>query len=106
MVGQGVLRECLLAPDVQAVQTIGRTATGVTNPKLIEVVHGDFYHYDGIEQQLKGFDACLFCLGKTSAGMKEADYSHVTYDLTMAAADTLARLNPEMSFVYVVPSPA
>jgi uncharacterized protein YbjT (DUF2867 family) len=101
MVGQGVLRECLLADDVSHVQTVGRTATGQTNPKLHELVHRDFLDYSAVEDQLQGFDACFFCLGVSSLGLSEADYTHVTYDFTVAAATTLARLNPAMTFVYV-----
>lgn len=101
MVGQGVLRECLADPLISRVQTIGRSGTGVQHPKLQEVVHPDLYNYTSIEGQLTGFDACFFCLGVTSSGMKEADYAHLTYDLTLAAAETLARLNPQMTFIYV-----
>jgi uncharacterized protein YbjT (DUF2867 family) len=101
MVGQGVLRACLLAPDVELVQTVGRSATGLHEAKQREVVHSDLLHYESIEDQLKGFDACFFTLGVSSAGMKEPEYTRITYDLTMAAATTLARLNPQMVFVYV-----
>jgi len=101
MVGQGVLRECLNDVDVQRVQTIGRTGTGAHHPKLREVVHGDMWHYASIESQLTGFDACFFCLGVASAGMAEADYERITYGITMAAAETLSRLNPQMTFVFV-----
>lgn len=101
MVGQGVLRECLLASDVEVVETIGRSASGAQNPKLREVVHQDLSHYDAIAQQLAGFDACFFCLGVTSSGMKEADYQRVTYGMTLAAAELLSRLNPRMAFIYV-----
>src|SRR5450755_4366066 len=101
MVGQGVLRECLLADDVEVVQTVGRSAGGAQNPKLREVVHEDFWHYDGIAQRLAGFDACFFCLGVSSSGMKEADYERVTYGMTLAAAEILSRLNPRMTFIYV-----
>ena len=101
MIGQGVLRECLLDADVQRVQTIGRTATGVRHPKLRELVHADLLSYASIEGELSGFDACFFCLGISSAGMNEADYTRVTYDITMAAAGTLSRLNPGMTFVFV-----
>jgi putative NADH-flavin reductase len=68
MVGQGVLRECLLDPDVELVMTVGRTATGIQHPKLREVVHSDLFHYESIERELAGFDACFFCLGQTSSG--------------------------------------
>jgi uncharacterized protein YbjT (DUF2867 family) len=104
MVGQGVLRECLLAPDVERVVTVGRSVTGNTHPKLYEVVHKDMYDYTAIEPELKGFDACFFCLGVSSVGMKEPDYKRVTYDLTLAAATVLARLNPGMTFTYVTGS--
>ncbi len=101
MLGQGVLRECLRADDVAQVRTVGRSATGQRDPKLNEVVHANLFDYRDIEAQLQGFDACFFCLGVSSAGMSEADYSHMSYDLTLAAAQTLARLNPQMTFVYV-----
>ena len=101
MIGQGVLRECLLDPGVALVQTVGRTATGVTHPRLSEIVHADLMSYVSIEPRLVGFDACFFCLGVSSAGMSEADYERVTYGITMAAATTLARLNKSMTFIYV-----
>jgi uncharacterized protein YbjT (DUF2867 family) len=101
MIGQGVLRECLLDPDVQRVLTIGRSAMRVQHPKLQEIMHGDMWNYASIAGQLRGFDACFFCLGVTSAGMSEADYTRITYGITMAAAETLCRLNPEMTFVFV-----
>jgi hypothetical protein len=101
MVGQGVLRECLLDSDVQSVLSIGRSATGRRDPKLRELVHRDFLDFSSIENQLSGFDACFFCLGVSSVGMKEADYRHITYDFTLAAARPLASLNPGMTFVYV-----
>jgi uncharacterized protein YbjT (DUF2867 family) len=101
MIGQGVLRECLLAPDVHRVLTIGRSATGVQNAKLQEIAQADMWSYASIEEQLRGFDACFFCLGVTSAGMSEADYARVTYGITIAAAETLCRLNPDMTFVFV-----
>ncbi len=101
MIGQGVLRESLAAADVDLVRTVGRTATGRTHPKLSEVVHRDLFEFGAIESELRGFDACFFCLGVTSAGMTEADYTRVTYDIALAAAGTLARLNPAMTFVFV-----
>jgi uncharacterized protein YbjT (DUF2867 family) len=101
MVGQGVLRECLLAPDVTAVLTVGRTATGQQHPKLREIVHTDLTDYTAIESELAGHDACFFCLGVSAAGMSEADYTRITYDVTLAAARTLARLSPGMTFTYV-----
>jgi len=101
MVGQGVLRECLLDSGVRSVKTIGRAATGVEHPKLREIVHKNLWDFSAIEADLSGCDACFFCLGVTSAGMKEADYEHITYGITLAAAQTLSRLNPQMTFVYV-----
>jgi uncharacterized protein YbjT (DUF2867 family) len=101
MVGQGVLRECLLDPEVQAVKTMGRSATGVQHPKLREIVHADLFQYREIEPDLRGFDACFFCLGVSSAGMSEAEYERLTYGITIAAAECLCRLNPSMTFVYV-----
>ncbi len=101
MVGQGVLRECLLDPDVERVQTIGRSPTGIHHPKLREVLHRDLSSYTGIEPELSGFDACFFSLGVSSAGMKAEDYERTTYGITMAAAETLCRLNPQMRFFYV-----
>ena len=82
MVGQGVLRECLLDPKVQKVATIGRSATGVKDSKLREIVHADLFDYSAIEGDLRGFDACFFCLGVSSAGMPEGEYERLTYGLS------------------------
>jgi uncharacterized protein YbjT (DUF2867 family) len=101
MVGQGVLRECLLDPNVEQVQTVGRTPTRMQHPKLREIVHPDLFYYSKIEADLSGFDACFFCLGVSSAGMKAEEYERITYGITLAAAETLCRLNPQMKFVYV-----
>jgi uncharacterized protein YbjT (DUF2867 family) len=101
MVGQGVLRECLLSPDVEAVRAVGRHAVGTRHPKFSEVVHPNLFDCSPIEADLAGYDACFFCLGVSSAGMKEADYARLTYDLTLAVARILARLNPGMTFIYV-----
>ncbi len=101
MVGQGVLLECLRDQEVELAVTIGRTATGVKDAKLREIVHNDLANYAGMEETLTGFDACFFCLGVSSSGMKEADYTRVTYDFTLAAAETLSRVNPGMKFIYV-----
>jgi uncharacterized protein YbjT (DUF2867 family) len=101
MVGQGVLRECLLDTGVRLVETVGRTATGVQHQKLREIVHKDLWDYSSVESDLSGFDACFFCLGITSAGMKEEDYERVTHGITIAAAGILTRLNSQMTFVYV-----
>ena len=101
MVGQGVLRECLLDDGVESVLAVGRSATGQRQAKLREVLHDNFMDYSAIESQLTGYDACFFCLGVSSVGMSEERYRHLTYDITLAAATTLARLNPQMVFVYV-----
>ena len=101
MVGQGVLRECLRAQDVELVAAMGRTATGVQDTKLHQIVRADLSSFVDIEPRLAGFDACFFTLGVSSAGMKEADYARITFTLTMAAAETLGRLNPGMTFIYV-----
>src|SRR5437764_11727045 len=89
MVGQGVLRECLHDSDVDLVVTIGRKATGIHDSKVREIVHADLWKYDDIESDLSGFSACFFCLGVTSAGMNEADYTRVTYDIAVAAGSVL-----------------
>jgi len=101
MVGQGVLRECLLDPNVESVLAVGRSPTGQQHAKLREIVHDNFFDFSAIESQLAGYDACFFCLGVSSVGMSAERYRHLTYDITMAAATTLAKLNPGMVFVYV-----
>jgi uncharacterized protein YbjT (DUF2867 family) len=101
MVGQGVLLECLRDPEIDQAVTLGRRATGIQDAKLTELVHQDLSEYSPIESQLQGFDACFFCLGVSSSGMKEADYARVTYGYTLAAAATLARLNPRLTLIYV-----
>ena len=101
MVGQGVLRECLIDLGVESVLAIGRGPTGQQHAKLREIVHGDFTDFSSIESELTGYDACFFCLGVTSVGLNEESYRHLTYDITMAAAATLSKLNPDMVFIYV-----
>lgn len=101
MVGQGVMRECLLDPEVTAVLSIVRRSTGQQHPKLREIVHQDFLDFSSLESDLSGYDACFFCLGVSSAGMSESNYRRVTYDITLAAAQTLAKLNSNMTFIYV-----
>ena len=101
MVGQGVLRECLAAADVDKVLTVGRAPTGQQHPKLRELVHAEMWDYANVEADLADYDACFFCIGVTSSGMSEQKYTHLTYDLTLAAATALARLNPQMVFIYV-----
>ena len=101
MIGQGVLRECLLDPEITSVLCIGRSTVGQQNEKLREIICKDLYDFTPIENDLRGYDACLFCLGVSSAGMTESDYSHVTYDLTIAVAKTLVIQNPGMTFIYI-----
>jgi uncharacterized protein YbjT (DUF2867 family) len=101
MIGQGVLRECLLDPDVTRVLSVARSSTGQHDDKLRELLHEDFTNFSAVERELTGYDACFFCLGVSSAGMSEADYARVTYDFTLAAARLLAKANPEMTFIYV-----
>jgi nucleoside-diphosphate-sugar epimerase len=101
MVGEGVLLECLADPRVDRVLVITRKPSGVTHPKLRELIHADFDDLAPIQSQLAGYDACFFCLGVSSLGMSEADYARVTRDLTLNFGRTLARLNPDMAFCYV-----
>ncbi|MGB8523419.1 MAG: NAD(P)H-binding protein [Candidatus Acidiferrales bacterium] len=101
MVGQGVLRECLRDPEVERVLVIGRSSIGIQNEKVREIAHRDFLDFSSIEDQLRGYDACFFCLGVSSVGMTEQDYKRVTYDYTIAAAQVLAKENPGMTFIYV-----
>jgi uncharacterized protein YbjT (DUF2867 family) len=101
MVGEGVLLECLKAPEVEQVLVINRKPGGIVHPKLREVIHGDFFNLLPIEQQLTGFDACFFCLGVSSVGMSKEDYRHITYDLTLNVAQLLTKLNPVTTFCYV-----
>jgi uncharacterized protein YbjT (DUF2867 family) len=101
MVGQGVLRECLLDPGIESVLVVGRSPTGQRHAKLREIMHGNFLDFSAIESELTGYDACFFCLGVTSVGLSEERYRQLTYDITMAAATTLAKLNPGMVFIYV-----
>src|SRR5258708_635036 len=101
MVGQGALRECLLDPQVQGVLAVGRSGTGQSHERLREIVHTDLLDLSAIEDKLSGHDACFFCLGASSAGMTEEAYSRVTYDITMAVAQTLVRRNRDITFIFV-----
>lgn len=101
MVGAGALLECLADPRVTSVLVIGRTSCGVTHPKLTEILHHDFFDYTALQPRLGGLDACFFCLGVSAAGMNEAKYHHLTYDLTLAAARALLALNPGLMFCYI-----
>lgn len=101
MVGEGVLMECLKHPDVQSILLLNRRPSGVANSKVTEVIHTDFHDITPLEQKLTGYDACFFCLGVTSIGKKEDEYTRLTYDLTMHIAQKLSFLNKEMVFCYV-----
>ena len=101
MVGQGVLRECLLDPGIESVLAVGRSPTGQRHAKLREITCDNFVDYSAISAQLTGYDDCFFCLGVSSVGMSEERYRHLTYDITIAAATTLTKLNPGMVFTYV-----
>jgi uncharacterized protein YbjT (DUF2867 family) len=101
MVGEGVLHECLLHPEVESVLVINRRPCKVQHPKLKEVLHPDFSDFSGLEKELIGYNAGFFCMGVSSVGMSEEKYRHLTYDLTMALARTLAKLDPDMTICYV-----
>ncbi|MCW3085179.1 MAG: hypothetical protein JWP12_2545 [Bacteroidetes bacterium] len=101
MVGEGVLHECLNHPQVEAVLVINRKPCGVTHAKLKEILHTDFFNLTPIRDQLGGYNACYFCLGISSVGVKEAEYYKMTYTLTMHVAETLSSINSGMTFCYV-----
>jgi uncharacterized protein YbjT (DUF2867 family) len=101
VVGRGALRECLIDPEVERVLAVGRSASGLHNPKLRELIQEDVTDLSLIEKELAGYDACLFCLGASAVGLSEADYRRVTYDITIKVAQTLEHLNPKLTFVYV-----
>lgn len=101
MVGEGVLLECLADPRVARVLAINRKPLGRAHPKLAEIIHADFHDLSAIESRLAGYDACFFCLGVSSVGMSEAEYTRVTYDLTLSFARALEWQNPDAAFCYV-----
>jgi uncharacterized protein YbjT (DUF2867 family) len=101
MVGQGVLRECLLDDAVTSVVSVGRSPVGQHHAKLRDVVVSDLFDLNAATGEFAGADACFFCLGVSSAGMSEAEYTRITHDLTLSVAHTLRPINPEMTFVYV-----
>lgn len=101
MIGEGVLQECLKHPMVEQVLAISRRSCGISHPKLKEIIHADFYDLSSIEDQLTGYNSCLFCLGVSSVGMREAVYYRLTHTLTMQVAETLCRSNPGMVFCYI-----
>ncbi|MBJ6363749.1 NAD-dependent epimerase/dehydratase family protein [Paenibacillus sp. MAHUQ-46] len=104
MVGGGVLHECLHHPDVEQVLVLGRKSCEIRHPKLREIVHTDLFDVSPVKEQLSGYNACFFCLGVSSIGMSEAEYTKITYDLTMHVAEALAESNPDMVFCYVTAS--
>ena len=101
MVGEGAMHECLLNDEVEQVLVINRKPCGLSHPKLKEIIHADFMDFSPIESQLQNYNACFFCLGVTSIGKNEEEYSKLSYTLTMHVAETLSRLNPDMTFCYV-----
>lgn len=101
MVGEGVLHECLKHADVESVLVINRKPCEVEHPKLKEIVHKDLFDLSSIEDQLSGYNACYFCAGVSSVGKKENEYKRITYDLTISFANTLVKLNPDMTFCYI-----
>ena len=101
MIGEGALIECLEDPDIERVLTVVRRPTGRGHDKLTELVHEDFTDYSNLEEQLTGWDACLFCLGVSAGGMSERKYRVITYDFTVAAGETLVRLNPGMRMCFI-----
>lgn len=101
MVGKGVMLECLDHEKIDRVLTIGRNKLDIEHPKLEEILHGDFADFNPIKDKLSGYDACFFCMGVSSAGMKEEAYRQITYDYTLGLADLLYELNPGMTFSYV-----
>jgi len=101
MVGEGVLHESLLHPDVEKVLVINRKPCGVTHPKLTEILHSNFYDLSPIAEQMRDYNACFFCLGVSSVGMKEQEYYSLTYTLTMHMAEILSKLNNDMTFCYI-----
>ena len=101
MVGEGVLLECLDHPDTERILVLNRKPLDITHPKLRELIVKDFFALEPIVQDLTGYNACFFCLGISSVGVSREEYRHTTFDLTLNTAQTLARLNPEMTFCYV-----
>jgi uncharacterized protein YbjT (DUF2867 family) len=101
MIGRGVLLEALDDPGTSKVLAVGRASVNLVHPKLEELIHKDFSDFSSVEERLRGYDACFFCLGVTALGLSEAEYARITYDYTVAAATTLVSANPKLVFVYV-----
>lgn len=100
MVGEGVLHECILHPDVEKILIINRRSLGINHPKVTEILHTNFHDITPIEDQLEGYNACFFCLGISSIGMNEVEYTRITYDLTLHFATILSK-HPDLVFGYV-----
>ena len=101
MVGEGVLHECLNHPEIESILVINRRASGVIHPKLKEIIHSDFFNFTSLRDQLQEYNACFFCLGVSSVGMKENEYYRLTYTLTMHVALVLLKANPMVTFCYI-----
>jgi hypothetical protein len=101
MVGEGVLHEALLHPDVEQILSISRKSCGIAHPKLKEIIHGDFMNLEPVKDHLKNYNTCFFCLGVSSVGMTEEKYMKLTYTLTMHMAQMLAGQNSGMTFCYI-----
>lgn len=101
MVGEGVLHECLIDSSIQEILVINRRPCNIIHPKLTEIIHDNFYDFTSIEDKLKGFNACFFCLGVSSIGMNEESYHKITYEITLKLANTLNKLNHDFVFCYV-----
>ena len=101
MVGEGVLYECLHHPDVEKVLVITRNPCGYSHPKLSEIIHSDFFDISTLKERISGYNACYFCLGVTAIGKNEAEYTRLTYTLTLGFAQILASQNPDMTFCYI-----
>jgi hypothetical protein len=101
MIGYGVLLECLDDAGIEAVTTVGRRAVDIEHDKLAQILHDDFTDFSAVADQLASFDACMWCLGVSSAGMSQEKYRQITVDFTLAAAEVLARKSPELTFCFV-----
>jgi uncharacterized protein YbjT (DUF2867 family) len=101
MVGEGVLHECLHHPDVESVLIVNRKPSGIQHAKLKEIVHGDFFDLSSIENELVGYNTCFFCLGVSSVGMKEEEFTRLTHTLTLNFAATVSKHNSDMTFCYI-----
>ena len=101
MVGEGILFECLRNTGVAEVLIINRRHYELQHPKLKQLIVPDFFKLDNYAEQVTGYDACFFCAGISSVGMKEDKFRHITYDTTLAFAKSLLKVNSSMVFTYV-----